>query len=135
LQHHASKKYEELLLLAGNGYGNAATKLLRSFYERVVTFSYLNSKRDKISQFIKYSDIHWYKLLQEAEESHGPSPLEPEKIQSIRMGYDASKDEFMDIVCKSCDRKRIQLSWTKAPIHEMAKQVSDRFENSTSMHT
>ena len=35
------KEFEEILLLAGNGYGGGAIKLLRAFYERVVVFHYL----------------------------------------------------------------------------------------------
>ena len=35
------KEFEEVCLLCGNGYGAGANKLLRAFYERVITLSYL----------------------------------------------------------------------------------------------
>ena len=63
----AYTEFEEILVLALNGYGSGATKLLRALYERTETTQYLMSHPNKIQQFINYTDVHWQKLLREAE--------------------------------------------------------------------
>jgi hypothetical protein len=118
------KEFEEICLLAGNGYGGGATKLLRSFYERVVTLSYLALKPTKVQQFIDYTNIHWHKLLCEAEKIHSTVKLTPEKIQKIKDDYENHKDHFMEDLCKPCKKRRPQMAWTKKPIPDQASEVN-----------
>lgn len=118
------KEFEEICLLAGNGYGSGATKLLRSFYERAVTLSYLALKPEKIQQFIDYSSIHWHKLLDEADRIHSPVNLTAEQRQKITGDYESHKDHFMEYLCKPCNRRRPQMSWTKKPIPDQAAEVN-----------
>ena len=63
------KEFEEIVLLCGNGYGSGANKLLRTFFERVTTVGYLGKRPDKVQQFIDFTQVHWHKLLTEAERS------------------------------------------------------------------
>jgi hypothetical protein len=94
------KEFEEICLLAGNGYGTGATKLLRAFYERVVTFSYLALKPDKVQQFIDYTDVHSRKMLDETEKIHANTDLAPEKIRVINETFENSRERFTEYVCK-----------------------------------
>src|SRR6185437_9268064 len=77
------KEFEEIVLLSGNGYGSGANKLLRALYERVITLSYLAKHRDKVQQFVDYSDVHWHKLLIEARQKHAKIGLIQERIEQI----------------------------------------------------
>lgn len=43
------KEFEEIVLLCRNGYGSGATKLLRTFFERVTTVGYLGKHPDRCS--------------------------------------------------------------------------------------
>jgi hypothetical protein len=44
------------MLLAGNGFGTGATKLMRAFYGRPVTLSYLATDTDQIQRFVDYKN-------------------------------------------------------------------------------
>lgn len=118
------KEFEELLLLCGNGYGTGATKLLRAFYERVITTTYLAQNQDKIQQFIDYSDIHWKKLLIEAEDNHADFYISDEARQRIEANYQTRKQDFEEEVCPKCHKMRIQQSWTKAGVPTLAQKVA-----------
>jgi hypothetical protein len=61
----ATTEFEEIMVLALNGYGSGANKLLRAFYERTVAIQYLMKRPEKIKQFVDYSNVHWHKLLKE----------------------------------------------------------------------
>jgi hypothetical protein len=119
------KEFEKILLLAGNGYGGGATKLLRSFYERVVTLSYLAKRPSKIQQFIDYTDIHWRKLLTEAENIHSRVDLTPEQIKAINLNFENSRERFTEVLCKEHNKTRLQMSWTKKPVPDQAREISD----------
>jgi hypothetical protein len=119
------KEFEEILLLTGNGYGGGATKLLRSFYERVVTLSYLAKHPNKVQQFVDYTDIHWRKLLTEAEKIHSKVDLTPEQIKTINENFEKSKERFTEVLCKEHNKTRLQMSWTKKPVPDQASEISD----------
>ena len=61
------REFNEILLLCSNRYGIGALKILRPLYERVVTLKYVAQHPCEAEQFIQYSDIHWHKLLVEAD--------------------------------------------------------------------
>jgi hypothetical protein len=119
------KEFEEILLLVGNGYGSGAQKLLRSYYERVVTFGYLAQHPEKIPQFIAYSDIHWFKLLKEARLTHSETNLSPEREREIEAKAAAVKAQFTVPDCETCKTERFQISWTKAPLETQARQLDE----------
>lgn len=119
------KEFEEIVLLCGNGYGSGANKLLRAFYERVVTLSYLVKHPDKIRQFLDFTHVHWCKLLGEARKYHNEAGLRPEEIKQIEIDYQNSKAQFTEDLCKTCGTTRTQGSWTKKPVGDMASDVDD----------
>jgi Family of unknown function (DUF5677) len=55
--------FMEIFLVAVNGYGFAAVKLLRSMYEHTVTLEYLNDHPDEVEDFIDYDAVQQYKLM------------------------------------------------------------------------
>ncbi len=98
------KDFEEILLLAGNGYGGGAIKLLRSFYERVTTLGYLAANPNKINQFKDYTAVHRYKLYEELKTVH-PDPNELAKqSEEVLANYEKIKTQFSEESCK-CGKK------------------------------
>jgi hypothetical protein len=119
------KEFDEILLLSGNGFGTGAVKLMRPFYERTVTLSYLASHTDQIQRFIDYSYIHWHKLLVEAEEIHSNFKLSEEDREVFEENYNKTKGEFRQEDCKKCHSTRLQMSWTKLDMKTMASNVNE----------
>jgi hypothetical protein len=118
------KEFEEIVLLCGNGYGSGANKLLRAFFERVITLGYLAKHPDKVHQFIDYSDVHWHKLLIEARDKHANIGLSEGDVARIENAYAGSKERYVEDVCNTCKtKKRIQGSWTKKTVPDMAEDV------------
>jgi hypothetical protein len=118
------KEFEEIILLCGNGFGTGATKLVRSFYERVVTLSYLAKHTEHVQAFIDYSDIHWYKLLAEAEEIQAEFKVPEEERTRMLENYEKSKRRFKEAKCPVCKRTP-PTSWIKIDTKTMASEVSE----------
>ena len=116
------KEFEEIVLLCGNGYGSGATKLLRTFFERVTTVGYLGKHPDKVQQFIGYTAVHWHKLLTEAEKKHDSVGLSEEEIAKIRADFETVREKYQD-ACRKCGAPHLQGSWTKKPVPDMAEDV------------
>jgi Family of unknown function (DUF5677) len=116
------REFEEIMLLAGNGYGTGATKLMRSFYERTVTMSYLAANPDQIRRFVDFSAIHWHQLLVEADEMHEDFKIPEDERKRVEADYEVAKSTFRDEKCPTCGR-RPPMSWTKADMKTMASKV------------
>ncbi|MBX5495765.1 MAG: hypothetical protein IRZ15_10570 [Bryobacteraceae bacterium] len=119
------KEFEEIVLLCGNSYGSGATKLLRTFFERVTTVAYLGKHPEKVQQFIDYTPVHWYKLLTEAEKKHDAVGLSEEELAKIKADFETVKEKYQD-ACRKCGLPHGQGSWTKKPVPEMAEDVDKK---------
>jgi hypothetical protein len=117
-------EFEETLVLAVNGYGSGATKLLRGLYERTVTVQYLMKHPDKVQQFIDYTKVHWRKLLIEADANGVGKQLSEERRKEIEAEFAEVEDQFTETVCK-CGNTRLQGSWTKKPVPSQARELSE----------
>jgi|ERR1035438_6573651 cytochrome c553 len=117
------REFDEVWFLCGNGFGTGGNKLLRALYERTVTLAYLAKTPEKLQQFIDYSDIHWHKLLVEADTVGTQLSLSPEERRTVEANYARSKDNYEEEVCAKCHKSRLQQSWTKAGIPQLATKV------------
>jgi hypothetical protein len=52
------REFDAILVLALNGYGSGAMKLLRALYERTVTTQYLMKHPNKVKQFKAFTHVH-----------------------------------------------------------------------------
>ena len=100
------------------GYGSGGNKLLRSFFERVITLSYLAKHPDETPDFIDYTSVHWNKLLMDARECHDAVSLTPEEIGKIEAGYAAVRNRFLD-----ASTNRVRGSWTKKATPQLANDI------------
>ena len=116
------REFDEIMLLAGNGYGTGAMKLMRSFYERTVTMGFLAANPDQVQRFVDFSAIHWHQLLVEADEMHEDFKIPDEERKRVEADYEAAKATFRDEKCPTCGR-RPPTSWTKVDMKTMASKV------------
>ena len=67
----------ELFLMAVNGYGFRAMKLLRSMYEHTVTLKYLREHLDELQAFFDFDRVQQYKLTKQIIETFGEDAFPP----------------------------------------------------------
>jgi len=118
------EEFNEILLLAGNGYGVGALKILRSMYERAVTSAYLLNNVDKGDLFMDFHFVHRYKAYNHLKKiSNVAKQPTQEMIDQIKSDYERVKDQYLEEICKTCQKKRPQPSWTKLDTASMAGLV------------
>ena len=120
------REFEEILVLAMNGYGSGAMKLLRALYERTVTTQYLMKSPNKVRQFSDFSHVHWHKLLTDADQTGVAAELSKQRRDEIEANFAKVKDEFTEIACKPCKKTRLQGSWTKKPVPTQAREIHEQ---------
>jgi hypothetical protein len=111
----------EILLCCGNGYGQAATKLVRGLYERAVTFLYLQKHPDEVEDFLDFHHVAQRKLLFSINETMGEGTLSEEMAAKVEAQYQEVKEKFMITDCAKCGTKRLNHTWSKLDFVAMAK--------------
>jgi hypothetical protein len=66
----AFEDFCELWVLAGNGYGIGAFKILRGLYEKVVTLGYLVKHPNEIQRFIDYGIVQTMRIMNRAKKQN-----------------------------------------------------------------
>jgi Family of unknown function (DUF5677) len=113
----------ELFLMAANGYGYGAMKLLRSMYEHTVTLKYLHDHPDELQAFFDFDRVQQYRLMKPILETFGESVMPTDIVSETERRYAGVKDKFMVKSCKSktCDERRVGHTWSKLDFVSMAK--------------
>lgn len=113
--HTCRDDYSEVVFLAANGYANAAAKIFRGLYERVVTLAYIGDSSDLARRFYRFSGIQAHRAMQAALQLFTEEEFEkvagPGTIAHIRESYKQLKPEFQMTDCKKCETTRTQSSW------------------------
>jgi hypothetical protein len=94
----------EIVLLAGNGSGIAAAKILRGLYERAVTMVYLINHPEEVQSFLDYNHVAEYKLMQAILQNNGEGAISKEVKDSREGRFNAVKDNYMIEYCKTCQK-------------------------------
>jgi hypothetical protein len=124
----AADDFMEILLVCGNGEGTAGEKLLRSFYERVVTITYLHKFPDKFDAYFNYYHVTAKKVMDSERRMWGDDVYPPEKVKEVEANYERVKDAYRTRQCKSCGRKEMGGAWSPVALGDMAKLVGlDRY--------
>jgi hypothetical protein len=113
----------EILLCCGNGYGLAATKLLRGLYERGVTLLYLQESPEFIEDFLDFHHVSQRKLLFSINETMGEGTLSKEMADKVEAQYQEVKEKFMVTDCAECGTRRLNHTWNKLDFVAMAKKT------------
>jgi hypothetical protein len=125
-----AEEFNEILLLAGNGYGVGAFKLLRGMYERAVTAAYIFRNPEQADVFVKYHDIHQHKALVHLKRLGGSTEMpDAETISTIEANYQKTKAAFTDEICQKCHATGTRRSWTKMNTADMAVSVSNGYSD------
>jgi hypothetical protein len=119
-----AEDFMEIFLVAANGYGAAAMKLLRSMYEHTVTLRYLHDHPDEVDAFIDYDAVQQFKLMQPIFETFGKDLLPSETVEEVERKYAEVKGQFMVTAC-DCGAKRVNHTWNKLHFAAMAKKAGD----------
>jgi hypothetical protein len=111
------EEFSEILLLAGNGHGLGALKILRGMYERAVTSAYLLANPDQAESFLEYDKVNKHKAYMHAKKlgRYGPK-LAAETIRRIEGDFEAVKPRFMN-------GNRIRPSWTTLDTASLAERA------------
>ena len=124
----AADDFMEILLVCGNGEGTAGEKLLRSFYERVVTTTYLHKFPEKFDAYFNYYHVTAKKVMDSERRMWGDDFYPPEKVTEVEENYERVKDDYRNRECKGCGRKEPGGAWSPVALGDMAKQVGlDRY--------
>ena len=122
----------EVLFLAVNGYGIGAQKLLRGLFERALALEYIRTRPDKAERFVRYAAIQEYKASRAAAEVVGEEQFDaampPENsLSEQKKRHDEFKPEFEQTDCKTCNTKRVAISWD-IDVKSMVKKVGPPFD-------
>ena len=116
------EEFSEILLLAGNGHGIGALKILRGMYERAVTSAYLLANPDKADAFLEYDKVNKHKAYAHAKKlgKYGPR-LTQETIKRIEDDFQAVKPMFWS-------GTRVLSSWTTLDTASLAQKAGLGYE-------
>ncbi len=117
--------FGELLVLAGNGYGIGAHKILRGMYERLVTAVYIAKNRSEARPFVEDDVIKKWKLWQQAIEVMPDlkDSVSIEKRDTLESEHKRVKASRAESICKACGQPKTQQAWTRVDLASMAKQA------------
>jgi hypothetical protein len=120
-----AEDFMELFLMAVNGYGFGAMKLLRSMYEHTVTLKYLHDHPHELQAFFDFDRVQQYKLMKPIIDTFGEDALPSETVAATEQKYREVKDKFMVKSCKSktCSEQRVGHTWSKLDFVSMAKKA------------
>lgn len=113
--------FTEILVCCGNGSGVAGSKLLRTFYERTVTVSYINEHPEEMSDFLDYHAVAQKKLFYSLQEIFGKDHMPIGSEQKMLADFNKVKERFMITACEKCGTKRLNHTWSKLDFVSMAK--------------
>jgi hypothetical protein len=114
--------FSEVFVLAGNGHGVGALKILRGMYERAVTSAYILANPDQADDFLEYDKVHKHKAYMHAKKlgKYGPN-LSDETIKRIEDDYEAVRPRF-------AKGSTVRGSWTALDTASLAQKVGPGYE-------
>jgi Family of unknown function (DUF5677) len=121
----AADDFSELLLLASNGYGFGALKILRGMYERVVTSAFISKNPAEVRHFFNDSPIKrqgiWRRSLEWMPELQ--QRYHAEQIETLEQSYRQALQKRAETICKKCGQPKTQEAWTRRDLETMAKET------------
>jgi hypothetical protein len=129
--HACREDFLEIVFLAINGYGFAASKLLRGLYERALALAYMVLEPSKTQRLIRFAAIQEHRAMEAAlrvvaEDEFDKAMGSSNSAQLIRERYAMVKPEFLTTFCKKCETKRVQANWD-LDVASMAQKVGEPY--------
>jgi hypothetical protein len=129
LERAAYDDFAELLILAGNGMGLGATKVVRSIYERFIHALYIAKKPSEAGVFIDHGRIERGKLInrwKEVAPERLAQDFTEDELTHIQKEFKEAKARQKEERCKTCDQPKTQNEWTRVDLSRMAKEVDEQ---------
>ena len=117
------EEFMEVLVLASHDYGFGAKRLLRGMFERLLASLYIEMEPAQADLFLKFGEIQRLKYANLRKAHNGFEPYAPEEYAKLKAFCDGIQDLFQEVLCKTCDKKRPGISWTKLNTVAMAEKV------------
>jgi hypothetical protein len=117
--------FGEIMILAGNGYGFGAHKIVRGMYERVVTAMYIAKYPSEARRFAMQSAIDKFKLWERTVTAF-PDLLQrktEEEIQGLRAAATEARQKLREPTCSKCKQPLPDQPWTRKGLDAMAREV------------
>jgi hypothetical protein len=125
--------FTEVWVMAGNGLGTGALKVLRGMYERTVTAAYIARFPDEAKQFWKFGAIARHRVLNHAKELFGleylRTALGAGPWEEAEKEFEQVKGDFQEMLCRVCSTSRPMPSWSKLSLPAMAKKAGYGLEH------
>ena len=90
----AEEDFCEILLMCQNGFGFGGLKLLRGFYERIVTMAYISKNPEEAEAFIGYNAINRWKEVCHAETARVDIGKFKSDVDNIKKQYKLVKNKY-----------------------------------------
>jgi hypothetical protein len=102
LGNEAVEEFGEVLVLAGNGYGTGALKIVRGMFERMVALSHLIRNPQDLNLRADFGDVSDHKLASASITALGQGAVPDEVMKEIEQRYALVKENYRVPVCKKC---------------------------------
>lgn len=126
----AIEDFSELAVLAANGMGVGAYKILRGMYERIVTAAFIAQNPAEARPFMLHSYVQrekiqkrWQTIVPDHKDERSA-----EQIKEFEEILSEAKNYIKDSVCKKCKQPITQDAWTRSSLDAMAKKLGTNFE-------
>ena len=124
--------FGELLILAGNGMGLGATKILRSMYERLVTAMYVAKYPSEARRFCDHAAVEKGKIINRYKDIV-PELLERDfkrdELAEIQQRFKDAKAREKEELCNRCNQPITRDAWTRVSLDTMARKVNGELLN------
>lgn len=118
-----AEEFFEILLMASNGYGKAAKRLLRGMFERTVATAYIEKDPASAERFINFGEIQRLKYANHKKTLFGVDIFPPEELEELKKTVERIKPDFLEVLCEEHKRTRLSPSWIKLDTLAMAREV------------
>lgn len=113
----------ELMLMAGNGYGYGAQKILRGLYERAVTMAYLSDHPEELDAYMNFHYVAQHKLMFSIKDTLGMKEDMKLFEADVERRFNEVKDDYLITSCKKCKSTRRNHTRSKLDVPSLAKKT------------
>ncbi len=126
----AADDFTELLILAANGRGVGAFKILRGMYEHIITAIYISKYPSEADAFLGETFIQRMKISKRVGELFPgrPDDRTPEQIQEFELELQNALAKRKSATRPKCRQPISQEAWTRVNVDTMAEKAGPYFK-------
>lgn len=126
----AVEDFTELIVLAGNGMGVGAYKILRGMYERIVTAAFIAEHPSEARPFMLHSYVQREKIQKRYKQivPDYQDKRSVEEIGEFETTLKEAKAHLKESICTKCKQPITQDAWTRWSLDAMAEKLGSNFK-------